>query len=233
MPFSTIIFDLFGTLVSGRVWLNHDAVVQKMALILGAPLNAFVDLFESETREDREMGVFPTIEANIKFICTQLGIAASPGLINQAALQRYEFTKLALDLRADTISILAWLQENGYKTGLISDCSPDVPPLWLKTPMSKYITQPIFSSNVGLKKPSARIYALAIETYHTSPEQCLYVGDGGSYELTGAKQAGMTPVLLKTPGDEISDRMKPDAVSWNGLTIINLSQVKDLLKNSS
>jgi putative hydrolase of the HAD superfamily len=229
MSFSTIIFDLFGTLVSGNAWHNHEVVVQEMALLLGAPVSSFVELFEGETREDREIGVFSSIEDNIAFICSKLGITASSDLINQAALQRYEFTKQALDLRADTINTLAYLHEHGYKTGLISDCSPDVPPLWLKTPMAKYITEPIFSSNVGVKKPSPKIYELAIEKYQAVPSQCLYVGDGGSYELTGAKKMGMTPVLLKIPGDEISDRMRPDAQSWHGLTISSLSQVKELL----
>jgi len=32
-----------------------------MALILGAPVGAFVDLFEGETREDREIEVFSSI----------------------------------------------------------------------------------------------------------------------------------------------------------------------------
>ena len=233
MSFSTIIFDLFGTLVSGNAWHNHEVVVQEMALLLGAPVSSFVELFEGETREDREIGVFSSIEDNIAFICNKLGITVSSDLINQAALQRYEFTKQALDPRADTISTLVDLQEHGYKIGLISDCSPDVPPLWLKTPMAKYIAEPIFSSNVGVKKPSPKIYELAIEKYQASPSQCLYVGDGGSYELTGAKQMGMIPVLLKIPGEEISDRMRPDAHSWNGLTISSLSQVKELLQNAS
>jgi len=229
MSFSTIIFDLFGTLVSGNAWHNHETVVQKMALLLGAPVGSFVELFEGETRKDREIGVFTSIEDNIAFICNKLGITASSDLINQAALQRYEFTEQALDLRADTINTLVYLHEHGYKIGLISDCSPDVPPLWLKTPMAKYITEPIFSSNVGVKKPSPKIYELAIEKYQAIPSQFLYVGDGGSYELTGAKKMGMIPALLKIPGDEISDRMRPDAQSWHGLTISRLSQVKELL----
>jgi putative hydrolase of the HAD superfamily len=229
MPFSTIIFDLFGTLVSGHAWHHHEAVVQEMALMLGAPVGAFVNLFEVETREDRETGFFSSIEDNIAFICSKFGVTASSDLIGQAALRRYEFTEQALDPRADSIDTLVYLQEHGYKIGLISDCSPDVPPLWLNTPIAKYIVEPIFSSNVGVKKPAAKIYELAIETYQTSPDQCLYVGGGGSYELTGAKQVGMTPVLLKIPGERISDRMRPEAQSWGGLTISSLLQVKDLL----
>jgi len=232
MSFAAIIFDLFGTLVSVHPWNTHEVVVQEMARIIGAPVNEFVDLFERETREDREVGIFSSIEENIVFICNKLGIPASPSLTNQAALRRHHFTEQALELRADTVSTLTYLQEQGYKIGLISDCSPDVPPLWLKTPMARWIPEPIFSSNVGVKKPSLKIYELAIKKYQVSPGQCLYVGDGGSYELTGAQQIGMIPVLLRIPGEEIADRLRPGAASWNGLTISSLSQVKELLKNA-
>ena len=32
-----------------------------------------------------------------------------------------------------------------------------------------------------------------------SPEDCLYIGDGGSQELTGARAVGMTAIRLAAP----------------------------------
>lgn len=63
----------------------------------------------------------------------------------------------------------------------------------------------VFSCNVGLLKPDRQIYELAMEHLNVSPEQCLFVGDGGSNELCGAKSAGMGTVfseMLEMKNDE-------------------------------
>ena len=48
---------------------------------------------------------------------------------------------------------------------------------------------------MGLLKPDRQIYNLAMQRLDVSPDQCLYVGDGGSNELYGAKSAGMGTVF--------------------------------------
>jgi len=40
------------------------------------------------------------------------------------------------------------------------------------------------------------MYRLACTGLAVTPAECLYVGDGGSGELTGAAAVGMRPVLL-------------------------------------
>ena len=43
------------------------------------------------------------------------------------------------------------------------------------------------------------MYLTACERLRVEPEECLYVGDGGSRELTGAAAVGMTAVRLVAP----------------------------------
>ena len=50
------------------------------------------------------------------------------------------------------------------------------------------------SCELGLKKPDPRIFQLCTERLSLSPEECLYVGDGGSHELEAAKAFGMHPL---------------------------------------
>jgi len=52
------------------------------------------------------------------------------------------------------------------------------------------------------EKPDPRIYHLALERLKVKPQDCLYVGDGSSHELTGARKVGMHPVQIHVP-DEI------------------------------
>jgi len=54
----------------------------------------------------------------------------------------------------------------------------------------------VFSCEVGLAKPDPAIYHLAAARLGVEPAECLFVGDGGSDELSGAGAAAMTPVLL-------------------------------------
>ena len=53
----------------------------------------------------------------------------------------------------------------------------------------------IVPAYVGLLKPYRQIYELAMQRLNVSPEECLFVGDGGSNELCGAKTAGMGTVF--------------------------------------
>lgn len=46
--------------------------------------------------------------------------------------------------------------------------------------------------SAGLVKPDAKIYHLACQRLHVVPGHALFVGDGGSDELVGATNAGMT-----------------------------------------
>ena len=50
------------------------------------------------------------------------------------------------------------------------------------------------SCDVKLKKPDIRIYELCAGKLNVKPEECLYVGDGGSNELSAAITAGMKPL---------------------------------------
>ena len=56
-----------------------------------------------------------------------------------------------------------------------------------------------------------------------APEECLYVGDGSSSELSGATSAGMTAALLETP---FGTDFRYDAESrWTGRSVSDLHQV--------
>ena len=61
--------------------------------------------------------------------------------------------------------------------------------------MFQYFDDAVFSCNVGLLKPDKQIYELAMKRLNVLPEQCLFVGDGGSNELCGAKSANIRTIF--------------------------------------
>jgi len=62
------------------------------------------------------------------------------------------------------------------------------------------------------------------------PEQCLYVGTGGSRELTGASRVGMRPVLIRVDYESFLDAYRPDALEWTGPIISDISEVLGLVE---
>jgi putative hydrolase of the HAD superfamily len=84
----------------------------------------------------------------------------------------------------------------------------------------------LFSCEVKLKKPDRRIYELCAQRLGVEPDECLYVGNGGSDELAGARRAGMTPVLL-TRHLEVVNLMRIEEVEkdadWQVRTVSDLA----------
>ena len=133
--------------------------------------------------------------------------------------------------RPDSVATLTTLRKMGYQTGLISNTSVEVPLLWPETSFAQLMDTLIFSCSVGYAKPDEQIYQMALQNLAVLPEECLYVGDGGSLELTGAKRVGMYPVLIRTPDAHtwILDWSREDAKHWDGPTIAPLAELLGLL----
>jgi len=132
--------------------------------------------------------------------------------------------------RQDTIDTISYLQSQGLKIGLISNCSPETPLIWKETPLAPLVDVALFSSSVGIKKPDPRIYQLASERLAVKPENCAYVGDGDSQELSGAARVRMHPVLIRLAGEDGTQPHLTNREEWEGPTITLLKDVLDLVR---
>ena len=98
-----------------------------------------------------------------------------------------------------------------------------------RSTLAPLVDYPVFSSRVGIKTPDPRIYRLACQGLEVSPDQCLYVGDGGNNELTGARSVGMSPVQIELPFARPQDAVQIDAEEWDGAKVTTLSEVLALV----
>jgi len=231
MKYEAVIFDLFGTLVPNMSLLEHRAVLTRMAHVLSAPPDDFVQLW-FDTFNERCTGIFKTLDDNIEYICQTLGVSVNETQAKLAARIRFDYAVLSTIPRPDAVEILTHLKSRGLKTGLITDCSEEAPAIWQSTPFAPLIDVAIFSCIVGLKKPDPRIYRLAAEQLGMEPKNCLYVGDGSSQELTGASQIGMHAVLLCLPDEDGADEYRIDSEheEWDGPVISSLTEVLTLIE---
>lgn len=228
MKYKAVIFDLFGTLIDTSSRAEYERVLGEMAVVLCAPSEEFTQLW-FDTFNLRTTGVLISPEGNIDHICRQLGVSCTDSQLKQASRIRYNFTVESLVPRPDALALLGFLRANGYKVGLISDCSTEVPTAWKGTPFALLIDVPIFSCVAGVKKPDPQIYQMALEGLGVAAKDCLYIGDGSSRELSGAQEVGMYPVLIRMPHEMSADAYRIDEEEWQGPVISSLSEVLGLL----
>ena len=229
MKYDAVIFDLFGTLVDNVVYLEDEgAEYRRINCEVGAALSIPLEVFRrlwSATEDERYTGFFPTTEAYLENLCQQSGIPVNPGKIANAVRILLEYFSGLLTPRVDTLDTLRRLRASGFKIGLVSDCTREDSIFWPSTPIAPLVDVAILSCEVGIRKPDPRIYQMVCGRLKVAPARCLYVGDGGSSELTGASASGMDVVLIRAPYDTI----RGDREEWQGTRISALKQVLDLV----
>jgi len=231
MKYKAVIFDLFGTLIDKFSLREGNSILRQMASVLSAPADDFVQLW-FDTFDTRGLGGFKSIEANIEYICQKLVIQPDKNQTQTASEMHFDYTARSLKARPQAIEVLTYLKSYGYRTGLITNCSIEIPSMWSDTPFDPLIDVAIFSASVGVQKPDPPIYKLALEQLAVKPEDCLYIGDGDCQELTGAAAVGMQPVLIRDPDEDSSDvhRVDYEGQNWNGPVITSLGEVSNLLE---
>lgn len=105
--------------------------------------------------------------------------------------------KLAMDLK-----------QNGYPIYVLSNFPGDQYDKYEKhNSFLQIFDDKIISGHVGLAKPDIKIYQLAIDKFHLTPERSLFIDDKIE-NIEGAKQLGIQTIHLQNP-DELPELIKP------------------------
>jgi putative hydrolase of the HAD superfamily len=230
MKYKAVIFDLFGTLVDNFTNTEYQQVLTDMSFVLRVPPDKFSKLWR-DSFYLRTNGTHRTHEESIRYICRELDVPVTDEQVERAAAMRLDYTVKTMVPRPEAITVINTLKSSGYKVGLISDCSAETPAVWAYTPFVDIFDATVFSCVVCLKKPDPRIYQLACERLGVKPEDCLYIGDGSSYELTGALKVGMRPILIRDPGETVDTHFVDREEDWQGTLITSLKEVLNLVSS--
>ncbi len=224
-----VIFDLFGTLVDAPLKTDYWEFLRAVAEVLKVSPEKMTSVWNDST-ERRNDGRDGNFAAYVHYLCEDLGVRHPSHVVGKTFSLRADLTSKWMIPRDDATKTLEYLKERNLKIGLISDASYDVPVLWEDNPLKKYFSSTIFSCSVQLKKPDPRIFQLACDELDVKPSECLYVGDGGSMELTGAEKVGMHPIRMSVAGEADSDLHRIEVDNWQGKTISTLSDLIDIIK---
>jgi putative hydrolase of the HAD superfamily len=221
--YSAVIFDFFGTLTKA---MGRGPAHDRSALALGCEPAAFADRL-NRTYRSRASGHYGDLPTTFRRIAGELGHSPSPAQVTEAVRLKVLAIRDGISLRPDAIRTLWTLRKAGLRIGLISDCTHELPDLVATLPVAQLIDAAVYSIELRATKPHPKLYQTVCRRLFVHPRQCLYIGDGGGRELSGAQAVGMTAVRLDAPdlaGHLVFNR-EPD---WTGASVPALAAVIDL-----
>ena len=194
MKYNAVIFDLFETLITE--WGHPKYTKSEMCADLGIERPVF-SKFWGEKSDDRNLG-YTTFEESLYYVFEQCGKHPDPQTVGTVIDKRTRTKAACFDyVLPEVYGLLDSIRGMGLKTAIVSNCSPEEVTALKESKIYPYFDTVLLSCEVHMKKPDPRIYAEAAKILKSSPEECLFVGDGGSRELEGAANAGMKPVQAK------------------------------------
>uniref|UniRef100_A0A7C4CA09 HAD family hydrolase n=1 Tax=candidate division WOR-3 bacterium TaxID=2052148 RepID=A0A7C4CA09_UNCW3 len=220
-----VLFDLFHTLVSLQV---SQAPGPSTAELLGTDNETWWRVWTHDS--DRYTLGLARLEEILPAKARIANPAVTAGQIQEALISRpARFRHALINVEPETLAGLGRLRAAGLKIGLITNCGADEVSAWPESPLAPLFHATVFSCREGLRKPDPRIYRLAADRLGLEPAACLFTGDGASDEFTGARQAGMTPVLITRHLEVMAPERIASAEPLAAFRVSTVSALADLL----
>ncbi|GLK12312.1 HAD family hydrolase [Streptosporangium carneum] len=227
MPFTAVIFDFYGTLTPSTPAHVWDAHAARSAAPLGVPPARWRAALDASFPE-RVVGGLGDLRDTLRELARRCGAEPDDVALAAACAARLEAQRELFVLREDASRTLAALRARGLRVGVLSDCTVELAGSWPSLPLSGMVDAAVLSCEVGMRKPDPGLFDLISRRLGVVPEECLYVGDGGGDELTGASKHGMRAVMLRAEDWADNDAHSREN-DWPGPFLPSLSAVAGLL----
>jgi putative hydrolase of the HAD superfamily len=189
-----VIFDLFHTLTSVESISGRG--LRSTSELLGVDRVAWSDQL-NEKSDERLLGLKTDPFEIIAGMARAIDPSLSDERIRLAVENRLaRFRSAVLDIPGETVGVLWELKARGKRLGLISNADVVEIAAWHENCIHHLFDSTVFSCTVGLMKPNRKIYELSLRELDVAAFEAAFVGDGGSHELVGAKEARITAVMF-------------------------------------
>ena len=229
-----VIFDLFHTLVDPEEFRpNSFHRADHLARRLGIEPTAFVEYWEA-TWPGRIRHRSPTARELVRAYCDRVGAPPSDALLDAALREAGRYQDQAIESpRPEVVQELRRLRSRGVRVGLLSNCDEWETRAWSRSPLVECFDTIGLSCDLGCAKPEPEAYRAVLRSLDVPAGRTAFVGDGGSEELSGARDCGFGLVVftrmfvgqngLRTVA--LNRRAERDA----DRTIDHISELRDLL----
>ncbi|MEV0273243.1 HAD family hydrolase [Hamadaea sp. NPDC050747] len=196
-----VLFDFFGTLTQAA---PRGAGHAEVARLLGCSPEELTAVLDTSFYR-RSRGDYGDALTTLRWVAAELGRRPDDTTLRAAYQARIAALRADIRLRRDAYAVLARLRADGVRMAVVSDCTHELTEILPTLPIAPLLDAAIFSVHIGAVKPDPTIYLAACAALRVEPRHCLYVGDGGSRELTGASALGMYAIRLAAPdlGDHL------------------------------
>lgn len=214
-PYEMIVFDAGGTLI-GADWgrVTHDlaaAAGDQGLLVRPADLMTSMRRVWQEVIEGKIVDRAHSRQAVTQFWnslmarALTLAAATTPSPDGRADPRAWRVARAfyplfdtgtyhhLIDGASETLRLLA---ESGYRLGLLSNWSPNLPALLERFGIHDFFEFIIVSALVRMAKPDRAIFDLAVQEAGCPPDQLLYVGDSPASDVAASRAAGWDAVLV-------------------------------------
>jgi putative hydrolase of the HAD superfamily len=221
-----ILFDLFGTLVRFS-FEEFDALTRETAAAFGCDTDAFARAMNQHyvAVETGEIDVGALLARS----CQASGGPVAAAALAHAERRWHEFQATQMDAWHDAESVLCRVRELGMRVGLVSNAPPPVHEVWARSSLAPLVDATAFSYQVGMRKPDPRIYLGVCRELGVEPARSLFIGDGSSRELDGAREAGLHALQIRRPDDDPANDVRFGRQAWDGPRIAALGDLLERL----
>lgn len=185
-----VVFDMFETLVTH--FESPVYMAKQICADIGITEQKFREIWDT-TDEDRTLGkktleeVIETIlRANNRYSCKLFEMII--GKRKQSKIECFNH------MHSEIIPMLTAIKEKNIKIGLMTNCYFEERDVIRSSALFDYFDAVCMSCELGLQKPDVEIFRKCTQALAVSSNECLYVGDGGSFELETAQVIGMHPI---------------------------------------
>lgn len=130
-----------------------------------------------------------------------LGVAAPAVLPALAALEADNRVRsLWRVVEPGTAAVLAELRRRGLTLAVISNSDGRIEADLIASGLGEHFAFVLDSAVVGVEKPDAAIFTMALARLGVAPEAAVYIGDVYAIDVLGARRAGIEAVLMDPLG---------------------------------
>lgn len=189
-----VIFDLFHTLTA--LELTSAREIPSDRELIGASREEWSRQLVA-LAQVRWTGGLATPAAVVRALVHAIDPTVAEQRLQEVLINRQRRFAIGLrEMPAESLTVLKALKQRGHKLALLSNADVLEAASWSECPAAGLFDVTIFSCEVGLAKPDPAIYRHCLQPLKVEPAEALFVGDGGSEELRGAKQVGLTTVMM-------------------------------------
>ncbi len=188
-----VIFDLFHTLTGlESEWSDLPLTCD----VLGIDRRAWDEVITQRSRwrlSGEQRDPFLIIRDMARLVRADIADA----LVREAVAIRIQRFRHALQrIPVENVDMLKRLRKARVRLGLVSNADAIEVATWAECPLAGLFDSEVISCEVGMVKPEPEIFRKCLDELSLRAAECMFVGDGGSNELVGAKEVGLTTVFV-------------------------------------